>query len=237
MSHTLHVPATTHGRVLVRHAGNPIGVLVIFHGYGQNADDALAEIDGTPGLDRWTVVAPQALHPFYARGGRDAGGDKVVGSWMTRQDRELAIDDNVAYVNRVLEAISKSRPQSTKGPQPAARSPKPVFIGFSQGASMAYRAAMLGAHDPAAIVALAGDIPPEVRASQVRAWPLNVLIGAGDQEHWYTAPKLESDVNFLMSVNVTAQVARFAGRHEWTQEFRNQLGNFLEMVAPSGPLS
>ena len=221
MTKILHVAASVHGRVLVRESATPMGVLAVFHGYGQSAEDALNDIDGTPGLDRWTTVAIQALHPFYARGGQQPGGDKVVASWMTRQDRELAIADNIAYVDRAIEAAN---PLKTQDPRL-----KTVFVGFSQGASMAYRSAMLGRHQPAAIVALAGDIPPEVRASQLRAWP-PVLIGVGDHEHWYTAPKLESDVNFLLGVGINPQVARFVGKHEWTQDFRETLGTFLAKV-------
>ena len=232
MTKLLHIDASVHGRVLVREAAAPAGVIAIFHGYAQNAEDALNDLDGTPGLDRWTIVSIQALHSFYARGGQQPGGDKVVSSWMTRQDRDLAIADNVAYVDRALDASFSGVP--SRSLPPAAR--RLVFIGFSQGASMAYRAAMLGRHSPLGIVALAGDIPPEVRTSQVRAWP-RVLIGVGDQEHWYTPPKLESDVNFLMNAGVTAQVARFAGKHEWTQEFRTAIGSFLEMIAPSSPVS
>ena len=232
MTKLLHIDASVHGRVLIRESAGATGVLAIFHGYAQNAEDALADLDGTPGLDRWTIVSIQALHSFYARGGQQPGGDKVVASWMTKQDRELAIADNVAYVDRALDAVVSAA--FSRSPQPAAR--RLVFLGFSQGASMAYRSAMLGRHQPAGIVALAGDIPPEVRTSQVRAWP-PVLIGVGDQEHWYTAPKLESDVNFLMSAGITAQVSRFAGKHEWTQEFRAALGSFLEMIAPSSPVS
>jgi predicted esterase len=228
MTKAIHVEATVHGRILVRESAAPAGVIAILHGYAQSAEDALNDIEGTPGLERWTIVAIQALHPFYARGGRDAGGDKVVAGWMTRQDRDLAVADNVAYVDRAIEAVN---PLKTQDP-----SLKTVFVGFSQGASMAYRAAMLGRHEPAGIVALAGDIPPEVRAAQRRMWP-RVLIGVGDGELWYTAPKLESDVNFLMSAGTVAQVVRFAGKHEWTQEFRNALGSFLEMIAPSTPVS
>jgi len=231
MTKVLHVDATVHGRILVRESATPAGVIALFHGYAQSAEDALNDIEGTPGLERWTVVAIQALHPFYARGGRDAGGDKVVAGWMTRQDRDLAVADNVAYVDRALDAGLDARAGRMS---PAARSL--VFIGFSQGASMAYRAAMLGRHEPAGIVALAGDIPPEVRAGQRRMWP-RVLIGVGDGEHWYTDPKLESDVNFLMSAGASAQVARFTGKHEWTQEFRNAVGAFLEMIVPSTPVS
>lgn len=224
MSRVMQVVTSIHGRVLIQEPEVPAaGTIVICHGYAQNADDALADLDGTPGLERWTIVAIQGLHRFYARGGQKPGGDKVVASWMTRQDRELAVEDNIAYVDRALDAVLDTVGHP-RGPQPAARSL--IFCGFSQGASMAYRAAMLGGHTPSAIVALAGDIPPEVKARQLHTWP-PVLIGVGDQEHWYTAPRVDEDLGFLRASGVDVTVVRFTGKHEWTQEFRHALGAFL----------
>ena len=143
----LHVETPTHGRVLYDDtAGSTAGLIVVLHGYGQSAADAFADVRLIPGIERWRVVAPQALHRFYTR-----DHQKVVASWMTREDREKAIADNIEYVGRVIDRVGA-------GGAPI------VFTGFSQGASMAYRAALLGRHPAAAVIALGGDIPPEVRA-------------------------------------------------------------------------
>src|ERR671914_443656 len=71
------------------------------------------------------IVSVQALHRFYTR------HNTIVASWMTREDRELAIADNVDYVGRVLD--DARRRYAAGGPL--------VFEGFSQGRAMAYRAA------------------------------------------------------------------------------------------------
>ena len=116
----LHIPTRTHGRVVLEEATTAAaGVLVIFHGYGQSADDALADAKQIPGISNWRVAAVQGLHRFYSR-----RHEQVVASWMTRQDRELAIADNIAYLNEVLRQLSPSNEAV-------------VFAGFSQGASMA----------------------------------------------------------------------------------------------------
>ena len=49
---------------------------------------------GVPVDASWTRVAIQGLHRFYRGRSRT-----TVASWMTRQDRELLIADNVAYVD------------------------------------------------------------------------------------------------------------------------------------------
>lgn len=184
-----------------------------------------ARIPGVP--ERWHVVAVQALHRFY---GKD---ERVVASWMTRQDRDDAIADNVAYVDRVVSEEIDRRPlRADRRPVRALDRHQIVFVGFSQGASMAYRAAMLGQHPAAGLVALAGDIPPEVKdpARRRQSCP-PVLIGAGAREHWYTPDKVSADAAFLVSQGVRPEICRFDGGHEWTDEFRHAMGRWLDALA------
>ena len=204
---SLSVETTIHGRVLVDAAGSPSSrrLLVAFHGYAQSAEDVLAEARRIPAGD-WTVAAVQALHPFYLRDNRT-----VVASWMTRQDREQAIADNIAYVDRAIDAVAEGRI---------------VYLGFSQGVAMAYRAGLLGRHAAAGIIALGGDIPPELKTGGGRDWP-RVLIGAGDADEWYTAAKVDADTAFLRSRGVKHDVIRFSGGHQWTDEFRQAAGLWL----------
>lgn len=211
-----HPEATVHGRVLIERAEAPVGAIVGFHGYAQVAEDMLDELRRIPGAERWTKVSIQALHPFYTR-----GDSRVVASWMTRQDRDLAIADNTKYALDAVEAALASSAQRT--PHFAL-----VFVGFSQGAAMAYRAALHSPHPVASIVALAGDIPPELKADESLAWP-PVLIGVGDREEWYAGPKLEDDLAFLAARGITHEVVRFAGGHEWTDRFRAAVGARLQM--------
>ena len=212
----ISVETTTHGRVVVARADGAAaaGLLVAFHGYGQSADSLLIEIEKIPGISRWDVASVQGLHRFYTRG--DAA---VIASWMTRQDREDAIADNIAYVDRVVQQLTEVRPPAVL-----------VIAGFSQGVAMAYRAALAGRRLPAGVIALAGDIPPDVKETAVdRDWPA-VLIGVGDAETWYTPDKLQHDREFLNSRGVPHHVVRFSGGHEWTDEFRAAAGEWLQSL-------
>lgn len=188
-----------HGRVLVERGSADAPALLGFHGYAQNAEDMLAELRALPGLEHWTRVSVQAPNRFYAR-----GDSKVVASWMTRQDRDLAVADNIAYVQQALRDTGVMRV---------------VCVGFSQGVAMAYRAALRAGTNALGIIALAGDIPPELKDDAAVAWP-PVLIGVGDREEWYSAEKLAADESFLASREVPHKVTRFVGGHEWTDDFR-----------------
>lgn len=218
------IPTTVHGRVLIEpDEGAAVfsRAIVGFHGYGQGAADLMDELRRIPGADTWTRVSVQALNRFYTRG--DA---KVVASWMTREDREQAIADNIAYVDSALEHLSTRAPR-TENAAPGTL----VFIGFSQGAAMAYRAALMGARPADAVIALAGDLPPELKADSAprQPWP-KVLIGVGTTEQWYSPDKVEADRAFLEQRGVDYSIVRFEGGHEWTEEFRNAAGQFLETL-------
>ena len=220
----LAVAAEIHGRVLVEatvSGQEPAGWLIALHGYGQSADDVLGEVKKIPGSNGWNIAAVQALHRFYTR--RD---ERVVASWMTRQDREQAIGDNIAYIDRVINALVT--PTEVH-----------VFLGFFQGAAMAYRAAMSGRRASCGIIALGGDVPPELKTlvrpahdetAPPRPWP-PVLIGAGRDDPWYTAVRCDEDERALRAARVAVHVVRFAGGHEWTAEFRAEAGAWLARVS------
>jgi len=228
---TLSIETPVHGRVLIEDAADGFAVrLVAFHGYGQSADDILSEVQRIPGAVAWQIVAVQGLHRFYTR-----TDQQVVASWMTRQDRELAIADNIQYVDRVLDRVTVEGGLHSGSP-----SVKLVFVGFSQGVAMAYRAAVRGRHRAAGMVALAGEIPPELKtgsarsnastgAGDTRRWP-SVLIGVGTAERWYVPEEVDADVAFLRAQGVAHEVIRFEGGHEWTEEFRKRVGTWVEAL-------
>ncbi len=201
---TLSIATPTHGRVLVRDGRDAAGTpsfLIGFHGYGQRAEDLLQELERIAPDDRWTLASLQGLHRFYTR-----DNQTVIASWMTRQDREDAIADNMEYVAKVLDAL---------GPG------KLVFVGFSQGAAMAYRAALLGHRRAAGLIVLGGDVPPDVKGVPADRWP-PLLIGAGDTDYWYTPTKVAADAEFLHAHGVAFDLFRFPAGHEWTDAFRER---------------
>jgi predicted esterase len=219
----LEVPAQVHGHVLLRvpEGEPPAGgwpLLAGFHGYAETAEKHLAQLATIPGSERWALCAVQALHPFYTR------GNEVVAGWMTRFARERAIADNTAYV---AAAVAAARARLD-----AAGAGRLVFLGFSQGVAMAYRAAADHARRGVAchgLVALAGDVPPELAAVDLSGFPA-VLIGRGTREEWYSEEKLAADLALLAEKGVTARAARFEGGHEWTDPFRRAAGEFLADV-------
>src|SRR5580704_5052445 len=105
------VAVTVHGRYLAipPAAAGPAPMLIGFHGYAEDAEAQLERLRAIPESTRWLCVSIQALHRFYQR-----RTNQVVASWMTRQDRESAIADNVAYVTTCLDAVAAEWPTLPK---------------------------------------------------------------------------------------------------------------------------
>lgn len=207
---TRTVSTETHGRYLVEIPEPSRGTLVGFHGYQENAAitfEALRQIAAGRSMG---VVSIQGLHRFYSK------ANDVIASWMTKEDRELAIADNVAYVAKVLAAV---------GDEYGITRPL-IYAGFSQGVAMAYRAATLAQRPCDGVIALAGDVPPDV-APLASSLP-RVFLGRGREDKWYTDDMAAKDRDVLhhAGVNVTAQV--FDGGHLWTPEFSARAGAFVD---------
>jgi predicted esterase len=184
-------------------------VLVGFHGYMENAAIQMKRLEEIPGSARWTLVAVQALHRFYR--GRT---DDVAACWMTREDREDAIADNLAYVAAALDLA------------PHDETMRIVYAGFSQGVAMAYRAAIRGRR-PSAVIAVGGDVPPELlEDTRLVLPPVLLLRGARDVE-WYTPAKFDADVAALTARGTTLRTVVYDGAHEWNAAVSAAIAAFI----------
>jgi predicted esterase len=206
-AHTIAVG--THGRYLVDSPGGSTPLLVGFHGYAESAEAQLERLRAVPGAERWRLVSVQALHRFYQRRSED-----IVASWMTRQDRELAIADNVAYVLRVIEAEATGASAI-------------VLAGFSQGVAMAFRAAAASARPVAAVIAVGGDVPPELDRAALAHIPA-VLICRGQTDPLYAPATFTNDVARLRDARVTVTPFEFDGGHEWAGDMLRAASTFLQ---------
>ncbi len=208
---THSIPTLTHGRMLVRHAraGASRGVIVGFHGYMENAATQLDRLAGVSQSSRWTLVSVQGLHRFYR--GRS---EEVVASWMTREDRDDASADNLAYVGAALEAV------------PHDRSMPIIYAGFSQGVAMAFRAAVHGRNPGAGVIAVGGDVPPELMQDASVRFP-RVLLARGRGDQWYTQAQFDADMAGLRTRGVPVQPCTYDGAHVWNDATAVAVADFL----------
>lgn len=203
------IPVATHGRFLVARPqlATPRRLILGFHGYGENAAIQLARLQSLARAPFYLLASVQGLHRFYRR-----QDNEVVASWMTREDRDLAIVDNAAYVSAIITALED---EWGLVPEPI------VLAGFSQGVAMAFRAAChlaVQVKRATAVVAIGGDVPPELDASALSRLSA-VLLGRGERDEWYTEEKWTADIERLQNAGVTLAPRAFDAGHDWTDDF------------------
>ena len=124
-------------------AGDPVGALVFFHGYGGMPEDWLAFLDKIDPERRFHGYLPEA--PY-----RDADGGR---SWFRRRSAERP-ETQLVPVVEWLDGLPYPRGQIVLG-------------GWSQGTNLAYALALGPAHvRPAGLLALGGgfrdELPPDL---------------------------------------------------------------------------
>jgi predicted esterase len=207
------IAVATHGRYLIAApaVSGPAPILAGFHGYAEDAEMQLTRLRGVPGSDRCLIVSIQGLHSFYNR-----RTNQVVASWMTKQNREEAIADNIAYVKSCLHAVADEWQTA----------PVAVFAGFSQGVAMAFRAAAHFEHHAAGVIAAGGDVPPELTSDALRRIP-RVLIARGTGDALYSDAQFGEDEVRLRESGVNVHTLLYSGGHEWPANFGDPLGWLL----------
>ncbi len=214
---THQIRVATHGRYLFEPASSagPASLLVGLHGYMESAEDQMARLQSIPGVSSWRLASIQALNRFY-RGRRS---QDVAAGWMTRQDRELAIADNQAYVAAVVAEVERE----------SGRVPGVVFAGFSQGVAMAFRAACTSTAAVLGLIALGSDVPPELTAPALGRIPV-VLLGRGLSDDLYPLAQWDADRQRLHDAGVDTDAFAFDAGHEWNDTFSRRASECLTRV-------
>jgi predicted esterase len=209
------VETTVRGRYLLEPGPEDARTLLVgFHGYGERAETQMERLRRFPGAAEAALVSVQSLHLFYTKAG------EVVGSWMTRLAREQAIADNLAYVRAVVADVNGTRPGLDRL----------VYLGFSQGASMAYRAAAHAGHACAGVFVIGGDLPPDVADDPTAVLP-PVLVARGQGDEWLTDAKLERDLERLRGRGASVRTVVFEGGHEWPDPLFAAAEEFMGALA------
>jgi predicted esterase len=203
----------THGRVLVRRTERAAAAILGFHGYAENAMLQMQRLeqirDGSYPL---MLVSLQGLHRFYR-----SRNETVVAGWMTREDREAAIADNITYVDTVARSLGIDATVPL------------IYAGFSQGVATAFRAAVRGSVKTAAVIAAGGDVPPELLADASLTFP-RVLLTRGRTDEWYTQQKFDADAAALRLRGADVDAVTLDGGHEWTADLSVRCRTFIAEV-------
>jgi predicted esterase len=141
---------------------------IVLHGYGHLARYFLRKFE--PVTKDLFIVAPEGLSRFYL----DDAHTRVGATWMTREDREHEIADQVTYLDQLTRHCAGLTPPGI---------PLGV-LGFSQGMATACRWAVTGTTRPARIILWGGTLPPDIGtatlAMRLSTCPVDIVQGEKD---------------------------------------------------------
>jgi predicted esterase len=173
-----------------------------------------APVSGAPRA----IVAPEALSRYYlddTRGGSHAGSS-VGATWMTREDRDSEISDQISYLDSLYDAVAAK----------AAPAAALTVLGFSQGVATVCRWLDRGRTRADRLICWGGAIPDDVRlgeGSPIRHPALWLV--AGSRDIYATAERVAHHESVLRAARVPFTRLAFDGGHRLDDETMRRLAD------------
>lgn len=214
--HHIEVPKTARYFTLGP-TGEGLGdVWYVCHGYRQLAGRFIRRFARLDDGSR-RIIAPEGLSRFYVDPTERAHGpaDRVGAAWMTRDDREVEIQDYVRYLDLV----------AAKEESELAERPRRVVVGFSQGVHTACRWTILGSLAPEALI-LWGAYPPRdldaaLTREKLSSTRLVLVRGTADR---YTSEERQAEQEaWLTQEGIPFQAFTHPGGHEIDRDLLDTL--------------
>jgi predicted esterase len=181
---------------------------IVCHGYGQLAAKFLEAF--MPLATPWRrIVAPEGLSRFYLERSRVGVNTQagVGATWMTREDREHEIVDQVAYLDALLDHLLPA----ASGSRVRLR-----VLGFSQGVATVSRWLVRGRRVRADEVVLwAGSFPTDVDLSELaaRLAGAGVVFAMGRRDELASWAAADVEVGRFSAAGIDARLVTFDGGH------------------------
>ena len=181
---------------------------IVCHGYGQLAAKFLEPF--VPLETPWRrIVAPEGLSRFYLDRSRVGVNTQagVGATWMTREDREHEIEDQISYLDALLDRLQ---------PEAAAPGVRLRILGFSQGVATVTRWLVRGRRVRAdELILWAGSVPADVDlsvlANRLAGAPVVFAVGTRDELAPWAAADVE--VGRFTAAGIHARLVTFQGGH------------------------
>ena len=203
-----HIPITKTARYWTLGDSNTADeVWFVLHGYKQLARRFLRRFQAIDDGHR-LIVAPEALSRFYIghEPGRHGPTSVVGATWMTREDRQVEIEDYVGYLDQLAETILGTLPSAV-----------PVTVlGFSQGVATATRWVTQGTVEPSRLVLWGDFTPPDLdceRAALALA-SVEVLMVRGEEDAALASKMAADEAERLGAAGIEYQSMLYRGGHD-----------------------
>jgi len=185
----------------------------VLHGYGMLAEFFIKKFE--PILnDETCIIAPEGLSKFYTQGfyGR------VGATWMTKEDREVEIQDYINYLNQLQQFVCNQNTDTNL---------KINLLGFSQGGATVSRWAANGIAKFNNLILWASVFPDDMNFEQITTDNTFLLYGDKDE---FAAEEKVTHQKELLNTKANFTIIKFKGKHDIPKEVlieQSQINNWL----------
>ena len=169
-------------------------LLIVLHGYGQLAEFFIRKFNDVP--ENYLVIAPEGMHRFYLNG----TSGRVGASWMTKEDRESDIQDNLNWLNQLLNELKEKK-----------KFEKIILLGFSQGGATAARWYYSKKVPFDQLILWASVFPPDLERPQINSKSNNYFV-IGTEDEFYNDEAQMTEIDFYQKIGF--QTLQFQGKHD-----------------------
>lgn len=183
-------------------------VWIVLHGYGMLTEYFIKKFE-TLDDGETLVLAPEGLSRFYLSGTYG----RVGSSWMTKDEREDDIADNMQYLDQLYETIHSQVAEGTEL----------TVLGFSQGSPTACRWLMHRRPGNSRLKVWASDIPSDVLIPENKEYlnALDIQLFVGDNDKYIDEERVEKFTALIDAQEVKYTLTRYEGEHKIYPEVLN----------------
>jgi len=178
-------------------------LLIALHGFGQLSKFFIKKFEFLP--DNYLILAPEGMHRFYLQG----NSGRVGASWMTKEARELDIEENTIALKKLLKTIKANKQFS-----------KIILLGFSQGGATAARWYFSDAEQFDNLILWASVFPPDLEKPALNLNSKNYFI-LGNQDEYYSEAQQLSEIDTYKEIGFNT--IYFEGKHDIQQAILSEL--------------
>ena len=184
-------------------------LLICLHGYGQLPAFFGRKFEA---IDQdYFVVIPEGLHRFYLEG----SSGQVGASWMTKEARDQDIQDNMDFLNQLLDLFTGKKSFQ-----------KIILFGFSQGGATAARF-YYQQQKIDHLVLWASVFPPDLHIEdEINGQPNKNYFVLGLQDQYFNEIEQKKAIDFYRNMNFS--IVQYTGNHTIETSILNNLLNSLK---------
>jgi len=187
-------------------------VWIVFHGYGQLAEFFIRKFLPFDSHER-LIIAPEGTNYSYLNGFHG----RVGANWMTRHEREVAIENNHRLLDKLMENIFTEFKEI----------PVIHVLGFSQGAATATRWVSRWSEKVKSLILWAGGFAQDLDLEKVKDVfsETKLIMVLGENDELITPESILKQEELIDMLGKTVQKFSFSGGHELNVEILEKIFN------------